>query len=198
MKKSRVLIGVGMTFAFIMIANTKASAANFTVYTNNCPGIQDWKHEFISTGSNTYLGENLTGWIKKDSSNPITIQYTESVTGTFTYSQSVDSSISVGAELMGLAIERTNSLNTSLSYSYSKTQMRSYTWIISPSENGEYFCIAINVHTDGYDVDHYKQKFKLFGQGKYEYQCSSHIEVPDESYMAKNYRYYIDGIIYEK
>ena len=198
MKKSRVLIGVGMTFAFIMIANTKASAANFTVYTNNCPGIQDWKHEFTETSSKTFMGKNLTGWIKKDSSNPITVEYSEAVTGTFTYTQGFETSMNVGAELMGLAIEGTNSLSTEISYSYSKTSMKTYTFTISPNEYGEYFCLAINVYTKGYDVDHYKQKFKWFGQGDYIYNCTSHVGIPKQTYIAKNYRYVIDGSTYEK
>lgn len=71
-------------------------------------------------------------------------------------------------------------------------------WTISPDEPGNYFCIAVNYKIRNYKVDHKKQKFKLFGQGEYVYQYTSEIDIPTEKYLAKNYRYEIDGDIHER
>lgn len=187
-------------FLIILIVNTglvNASNDNFTVYTNNCPGGEDWKHEFhkkdLSSGK---MARQVTGWVKKDV-NEITISFVESVSGSVSYSASFSNSIKVKAKLMDAAIGGTNEISNSILYSYTCSNSNSYTWVISPYEKGNYFCVGVNYKTIRYSVDHYKQKFKLFGQGKYIYKTTSQIEVPTDTYLCKNYRYEIDGVTYE-
>lgn len=83
-------------FLIILIMNTglvNASNDNFTVYTNNCPGGEDWKHEFhkkdLSSGK---MARQVTGWVKKDV-NEITISFVESVSGSVSYSASFSNSV---------------------------------------------------------------------------------------------------------
>ena len=96
------------------------------------------------------------------------------------------------------AISESRSLKQSLSYSYTETALKAYTWTVSPDDVGEFFCIGVNYQSRESEIKHYKQEFKLFGQGPYKYYSTTKVWTPTEKYLAKNYRYEIDGEIYEK
>ncbi len=198
----KVLFGVGilsLTLSGYSSCNVDAATLVESVYTNNCPGIEDWRHDFYKTDIvKTYTAKNITGWVKKDSYNDITLGYTESVTGTIGYSVTNSNTAEVGTKLMDAAVNASKTVSSTLSFDYSNTTMATYTWTINKDEPGTYFSIGVNYKTRQYNIKHYHQKFKWFGQGEYEYKASSSIECPTEKYLAKNYRYEIDGITYER
>jgi hypothetical protein len=168
-----------------------------TVYVDNTPWPKDWKHEIYRTDkTKTYMKSNLSGWVKKDSDHDIPIQYTKSVSGTISYT--VSGTQTVEASTLNGALSASSSLNQSLGYSYTTTTMCAFTWTVSPTDEGNYFCIAVNYKTRLYNIKHYLQEFKWFGQGPYNYSSTTTVEIPTASYLSKNYRYEIDGATYEK
>ena len=57
-----------------------------TVYVNNTPWPTDWKHEIYYTNNRkTLMKENVSEWVKKDPDGDIIIQYSQSVSGTISY-----------------------------------------------------------------------------------------------------------------
>ena len=201
-KNSRKILCTAIMILFLVLSvgvlPVKAAIYNETIYTYNNPGIEDWKHE-ITTDTSDYkveMAENITGWVKKDSENDVVLVYSTSVTGTVGYTVETESGLK--ASLFDEVLSLSTNIKTSLSYSYSTTTLKSITYTISPTEEGEFFCIGINYRNIRSDIKHYHQKFKLFGQGEYVYKCSSAIYSPTETYIAKNYKYDIFGEIYEK
>lgn len=167
-----------------------------TVYTNNTPWPKDWKHEVYRTDkTQKYMAARLTEWVNKEA-NDITIQFSEETSGTISYT--VSGEVEVSAATLDGAISASSSLTRSLGYSYTTTATRAFTWTVSPDEIGEYFCIGVNYQMREYEIKHYLQKFKWFGQGDYNYYSTTTVSVPSETYLAKNYRYEIDGDTYEK
>ena len=68
--------------------------------------------------------------------------------------------------------------------------MKAFTWTVSPDDSGEYFCIGVNYQSRESEIKHYKQEFKLFGQGPYKYHSTTKVWTPTEKYLAKNYKYF--------
>lgn len=144
------------------------------------------------------MSNNITGWIKKDSDNIITISWSESVTNTVSYSATSSNSVKVGASLMSAAIDATNYLSKTNTYTWSGTQVKTFTYTIDPTKIGNYFCIAVNYQTRKYLVDHYHQQFRWFSQGDYIYKYTSDIRIPIGQYLAKKFKFELDGNVYEK
>lgn len=200
-KSLKLLLFVEILLFIVGGFSTSRVEASFaeSVYTNNCPGIEDWRHDFYKTDTvNTHMAKKITDWVKKDTYNDIVLNYSESVTGTIGYSVTSSNTAEVGAQLMDAAVKASKTVSSNISFSYSKTEIAAYTWTINKDEPGNYFCIAVNYKTRRYNIKHYHQKFKWFGQGEYEYKAFSSIDCPTEHYLAKNYRYEIDGVIYER
>lgn len=182
----------------LFCTNQVAEAATIkqTVYTNNCPGFTDYKH-ILTTNTNIrqrYMNKNLTGWVGKDI-NTMTLTYSRAVSGTASYQTT--GSLGVDAKLISKVLGVSASIEKSRAYSYTASFMSKYKYTVRPDEPGNYFCIAINYDTVQTKIDHYKQEFKWFGQGNYNYESSSTVRTPSEQYIAKNYRYDMFGSIYE-
>lgn len=176
-----------------VFAATSGNIENADYYTKTDQFIgKDYKHYFFKGDIKKHMYKNLTGWVNKDY-NPIVLNYSESVTVEVSFSYTSE----ISAKVLVKAVELTGSLKTTISKTYSETVVRSYTFTVTQDEPGEYFCIAVNYGEREYKVDHYLQKFKLFGQGEYYYDSTSIIKVPTETYLSKNFKYEIDGQIYE-
>ena len=192
-----IFAGIGITTSIASADTNNSGTYVDTVYVDNTPWPKDWMHKIYRTNNmNTYMKENASGWIKKDPENKIQVQCSESVTGTISYS--ISGTSKVDSSTVRGAVSASGSLTQTLSYSYSTTTMRAFTWTVSPTDKGNYFCIAVNYKTRDYNIDHYLQEFKWFGQGPYNYYSTTTVAIPTETYLAKNYRYEIDGDIYEK
>ena len=172
--------------------------SSLIVYTDNCPGNEDWKHEFIEYDERKKeMAIQITEWVKRDQANDISVTFTHKFSGTITYNTSSSTSVEVPLELMGAAFKATSKIEAGVSYSYAEERMETYSWIITPDEPGKFFCIGLNFESKKYNVKHYKQKFKLFGQGDYEYQSTSTVYIPIDKYLSKNYKFAVDGEVYE-
>lgn len=200
----KIIFGVLIVTPLVLLAtNSKEVSAttrnDFEVYTNNCPGTEDWKHRFRE-GKKTYhfFYDELTNWYKKDANNDMIITYSSGTSGNITYTTKKSSDIHVGGELFNAAmLEASSEIETSISYSIGYEESESISYTVSPDEEGDYYCIGLNYEAKKYTVDHYKQKFKFFGQGEYEYKKTSTIYIPTQSYVAKNYKLEGDDTVYE-
>lgn len=191
-----VAVAIGSTVRSVNASAQETGTPNETVYTNNTPFPKDYMHKiYYKNETKKYMNKNVTGWIKKDPVNNITITYSNSVSGSISYS--IESTTQVTAAITA-AIQASQGLNQSLTFSYTATEMKSFTWVVSPQESGNYFCIGVNYQAKKSVIDHYHQKFVLFGQGPYQYECSSTVWTPSEKYLAKNYKYDINGTTYER
>ncbi len=180
---------IALTLVVVLVGSTSAawSSAEY-IQKNNVIGIRDFKYYIYHDDSEVqhYMTKNLTGWMAKDPYNTVTLTYQSSVSGT-SYSETTVSG-GVEAELIKDALKVSGTVSHTKGFSYTATEMKGFSWPISPSTPGDYHAIAINTYAIKTKVKVYEQEWHIFGQGDWFYVGTAYAYTPDFTYKSRNYR----------
>ncbi len=189
----KIIGGFTIFIALVFTKNVEASTYE-TVYKNNVVGSSDYRYDYTyNIDSDYYMMRNLSGWWAKDNYGSFTLSYSSSTSGTFT--NSYTGSLSISGNLARSVIG-TAKISKTISYSYTSTEMTGYTFTISPETPGNFHAISLNSWAAEHRVKIYKQKFKWFGQGDYEYESSAKFITPKNEFRGRVYKYNPEGTIY--